>query len=683
MSRESLVTSNTKNVLRRAYQSMDSTYNGIDSSSKCEEHKVKKGAYRYIYCTFQQITSNWHTFISSLKTDNTVDDNKFCDYLIHWLYGKLSNIEINVINLYELYRDVNTLLKSKCFKNEQFEKSYKTYVRTHDMQILKDKKDLYDFLEYYTDIKTVLGKKGANINFKYCKYIEHMFDLFKYMKNNNIKEVYDKEIEQFEKIFNDRNNELSLLKSFCTEKDFNFNLTTENKITHILKRNKSIYYEKGEPESCLKNETSVDNIPERKHKYETVLKDLPAYQIYEKLNNTVDKDKYCIDCKKLKELESNYPGIYQFCKKLARNLRTNLSYIKSLEKNVNDRCLYLIYWTYEEIKNIYKGNKKRIYEIPFFHEIFKVAHDINYQLTGNDILDKSEDIHNKFKEKFKSTRDKLKSKHANKPYESYIDELNNESKERFYNNYVFTDYKPCFYYFDCNLDECGEMRDLFDYFKNYSSIESKKSNIGDKRKIHCEYISHINTLYDKYIEQCCSCYHNSNECTDECPHYFKCDQKYNPDNLYSELNCKKEIPSNNFKKVELPAPIDHYAQYIKNRKYEERHVSKTNAARPTTLENERNSTSAPSISVDTDSVEEYDPFYTIVLGVLTLLGMSMIFFIFCKFTPLGNCFNSSKKTNRRHDAYEVYDQRLLNPELQNPNVNMENRRIQIAYQSAR
>ncbi|KMZ94879.1 variable surface protein Vir22/24 [Plasmodium vivax Mauritania I] len=633
-------------------------------------------------CAIQRITLNWSTFLDCLKTDDTIDD-KFCDYLIRSLYGRLSNIKIDYTHLYDLYKAVGALLDSKCFKKVKPEEKYIKYVKTHDMKILKNKKDLYDFSEYYKDIKTALKKNDNKKNPKYCEYIQYMFDLFKYMKNNNSTKVYNTEIEQFETIFKKKDNELSLLKPFCTEKELKLDLTPENKNTHILTRNKSIDYENGNPELCVNIETSVDNIPERKHKYETVLKDLPAYQIYEKLNNTVDKDKYCIDCKKLKELESNYPGIYQFCKKLARNLRTNLSDIKSLEKNLNDRCLYLIYWTYEEIKNIYKGNKKRIYEIPFFHEIFKVAHDINYQLTGNDILDKSEDIHNKFKEKFKSTRDKLKSKHANKPYESYIDELNNESKERFYNNYEFTNYKPCFYYFDCNLDECGEMRDLFDYFKNYDSIKSKDSTTGNDDQIYCEYISHINTLYGKYIEQCCSCYHNSNECTDECPHYFKCDQKYNPDKLYSKLKCKDERLSKNFKKVELPAPIDQYVKYITDKKYEERAVSRTDASKLTTLENERNSTSAPSISVDTDRVEEYDPFYTIVLGVLTLLGMSMIFFIFCKFTPLGNCFNSSKKTNRRHDAYEVYDQRLLNPELQNPNVNMENRRIQIAYQSAR
>ncbi|KNA01342.1 variable surface protein Vir22/24g [Plasmodium vivax North Korean] len=606
---------------------MDSTYNGIDSSSKCEEHKVKKGAYRYIYCTFQQITSNWHTFISSLKTDNTVDDNKLCDYLIRWLYGKLSSIKIEDVKLYELYNDVDTLLGSKCFKSVKLEEKYKKYVKTHDMKILKDKKDLYDFSEYYENIKTALEKKDATKNSKYCEYIKDMFDLFKYMKSNNTTDTYSIEIEQFEKIFKNKDNELSILKSFCTKKELNLDLTIENKNTHTLTRNKSIDYEKGEPESCLNNERSVDNIPKRKHEYESVLKDLSAYKIYEELNTKVEDKKYCIDCKEVAKLDNTYPGIYKFCRKLARNLRTKLSGITSLETNENDRCLYLIYWTYEEIKKIHNDSIKRMYEVPFFPVILKVANDINYQLTGNDILDKSEGIHKKFKEKATSIRKLIEKE---KPQNLNIVDFNKLSKEEYVNNYEFTDYKPCFYYFDCNLDECGEMRDLFDYFKNYNSIENKIPTIGNDHQTYCEYVSYINTLYDKYIEQCCSCYHNSDECTDECPHYFKCDQKYSPDNLYSKLNCKKEIPSNNFKKVELPAPIDQYVKYITDKKYEERAVSRTDASKLTTLENERNSTSAPSISVDTDSVEEYDPFYTIVLGVLTLLGMSMIFFIFCK-----------------------------------------------------
>ncbi|KMZ88523.1 hypothetical protein PVBG_06183 [Plasmodium vivax Brazil I] len=87
-----------------------------------------------------------------------------------------------------------------------------------------------------------------------------------------------------------------------------------------------------------------------------------------------------------------------------------------------------------------------------------------------------------------------------------------------------------------NPEGWKEDKDLHDYFENYEDI---KCNDSDKSKCekYVNYVTYIKTLYDTKVENCCE--------DDElyeygyCEPYFKCENKYNPQNLLTQL--KKEL----------------------------------------------------------------------------------------------------------------------------------------------
>ncbi|VVA00060.1 PIR protein [Plasmodium vivax] len=92
-----------------------------------------------------------------------------------------------------------------------------------------------------------------------------------------------------------------------------------------------------------------------------------------------------------------------------------------------------------------------------------------------------------------------------------------------------------------NPEGWKEDKDLHDYFENYEEI---KCNDSDKSKCekYVNYVTYIKTLYEKNEERCC--YEEG-----FCEPYFKCENKYNPQNLLTKL--QKELQSLD-KKVVAP-----------------------------------------------------------------------------------------------------------------------------------
>ncbi|SBT58125.1 PIR Superfamily Protein [Plasmodium ovale wallikeri] len=194
-------------------------------------------------------------------------------------------------------------------------------------------------------------------------------------------------------------------------------------------------------------------------------------------------------------------------------------------------------------------------------------------------------------------------------------------KERFAGKHELFKYKPCFYSFDCSFDECTEMKDLFDYFKKYNSMETKITTIKNKYSVFCKNLLYINGLYEKYISKCCTYFLRSKECRDDCPDFFKCNQLYNPHNLYTKIKCDALLPSViSMKKVNIPTYIDSYV-IIKSEKSAE-----------------------------------------IVLPPLAL------YFI-----------RKPKKQKKKYNYHEEYNEQLLYPDSASVNMNPQNRKIQIAY----
>ncbi|SBT74630.1 Plasmodium vivax Vir protein, putative [Plasmodium ovale] len=634
-----------QNVLWHLYYTLNSMYTICSSSETCTGCNLKKSSIHYINCAIEKVISEWDVYIQFLKSLGTMDNNLCCDYVIHWLYGKIKENGFNIDELNSLYGKVEKHLKGKCDDKTKSDEFYMKFVKDYDIEVIKDKKRLYDFVEYYDNIKNILNNNDDLKKGKYCNYIELMFKLYKKMKRNNLRLKYNKEIDSFEKKFKINNTELTHLKSKCPEKELDLEFKEENNALLQLKQAKS--------ESCeIGNILTSNTSPYKGHTYENVLKTLYSYNVYDKLNASVAKNEYCSVCKEVEVLEKNYPGITQLCQKIARNLKKKLEDIQDKEKSESDRCLYLIHWTYDEAGKLFNGNKNKIHEIPFFPNLLKISSSINYELMREDILENSKKILSEFDIRFKAIQkgigNSFNLKKNTKDYEKLI-------KERFVSHDELGNYKPCFYSFDCNIDECKEMKELFDYFKNYDTFKCNNDSKKTECKIHCEYLIYINKLYEKHIEECCTCFFRSNECRDNCPHYFKCDQKYNPYTLFSALKCNDILPSGmSMQKINKPISVD----------------------RDFIIKSEKSSiTGFKNIS--------RDPFNIVMSVAFTLLGIFFLFFCSIKFTPFGPwLYNKVLKTEKnKYDTYERHSQELLKNDSEYNNTNSQNRRLRITYQS--
>ncbi|KMZ79446.1 hypothetical protein PVIIG_04122 [Plasmodium vivax India VII] len=176
------------------------------------------------------------------------------------------------------------------------------------------------------------------------------------------------------------------------------------------------------------------------------------------------------------------------------------------------------------------------------------------------------------------------------------------------------------------------MKDLFDYFKNYDSIKGKKSTVGNKHEQYCKYLTYINGLYERNISNCCVCFQGEEKCREDCPHYFQCNQLYNPYNLYNEYKCSTKISGKPFKKVNLPEAIDFYSKDITEKSKQKQYLPRVDYFTPNSTQEMQDSMPKilDSMPHTLGNTLESDPFYTIVLGAFTLLGILCFFFIFYK-----------------------------------------------------
>ncbi|VUZ99802.1 PIR protein [Plasmodium vivax] len=219
--------------------------------------------------------------------------------------------------------------------------------------------------------------------------------------------------------------------------------------------------------------------------WEKNLPDLPSYKKYTELDNVNISGDDNDYCKK--SLESSEEGDKKFCNKIAKNL----SILKN-EKDTQKRtynCYYFNHWLYDNIgKKYYDGNTK-----------------------GKKV---------KVSEKLLDFVSLANSEHILIP----------SCKGNIYG-------KP---------EEWKEEKDLHDYFENHKDI---KCNSSDKSKCekYVNYVTYIKTLYEDKKEDCCE-----DDVLYEygyCEPYFKCENKYNPQNLLTEL--KKELQELG-KKAEAP-----------------------------------------------------------------------------------------------------------------------------------
>ncbi|CAI7718054.1 PIR protein [Plasmodium vivax] len=206
---------------------------------------------------------------------------------------------------------------------------------------------------------------------------------------------------------------------------------------------------------------------------------------------------------------------------------------------------------------------------------------------------------------------------------------------------------------------------VYEELNKLNSIKSNYSYTNPAIKEPYKVVNRINMKEFKDKGKCCT-YFSNGEYSNECPEFFKCNDKYNPYELYVSLSCNSDETRKNFIKVEKPEFIDYYAKDITKKSKEQSLLNRSSVTHSET----------PMIADDTPI---FDLFYTFVLAAFGLLGASLFFFVFYKFTPLG----SRMQGNRRHvriNHYEEFEQEMLDQRLRSRNVNPQNRRARIAYQ---
>ncbi|SBS99911.1 PIR Superfamily Protein [Plasmodium ovale curtisi] len=451
---------------------------------------------------FEHVNSILKKWDNSYVNHLELSSNKICDYLNYWLYGKLLDIGATPCDIeIFFFLFIKYVIDNSEIKNHWYrENSY-----GFSKEELGNKKKLFDFLEYYKEIRGKLNENMNNNQKSYCDYIEAIFQLYKNMVENNDSHVYTEELRIFRKKFMGTG-ELDFLNRKCPNMCLDSVFNVKHKTLCPLEEIPSIESEEKDLIFCENIESfNIRQDILEDHEKVYIFQDLPTYSVYKELDEEVNTDNYYNICSNLLLHSKTHCGIYGLCMKLARNLKA-LSKMKNKERN--NRCEYITHWIYEKIWKVLNIDMNSSYDTYVLREFFGVAYDILYKL---DIFD-------------------------------------------------------CFYDTDnINWKEKKENKYLHDFFKNYFKISSEdNSNLG-KRTIYCDYIAFINTLYGKYISKCCYCF-NSGYCWDNCLDYFKCDESYNPYHLFEKLKCKEiEKFTVGLKKVGKPLPFDdHVIQLTKN-----------------------------------------------------------------------------------------------------------------------
>ncbi|CAG9476330.1 unnamed protein product [Plasmodium vivax] len=318
-------------------------------------------------------------------------------------------------------------------------------------------------------------------------------------------------------------------------------------------------------------------------------------EIYKKYKEFSEEDnsEYKNYCTKLNTPECKNKGAYKICVNLVKNL-VHLSDMPQ-NKERDEHCYLLKHWLYNEIRKIFSAKYNDVSKEPVIAELKDVVYYIN--------------------------------------------------------NYYLHD-KPCYCDFVGTLNTWKEEKLLHDYFQSYDKIESNIEKDIGRCDNYFNKLVEINKLYEEHFGKCCYCY-RSGDCYDSCPGYFKCDDKYDPYNIFLKLGCNEEN-SKKFKKANKPQGIDNYVITESIRSYLLALKSK------------------------------FDLFDFVTLSAFGILGILMIFFIFYKFTPLGRGSHKKGYSNEitMNNLRENFERELAQSTPRNVNGRGNAKRIRIAYQTA-
>ncbi|SBS95341.1 PIR Superfamily Protein [Plasmodium ovale curtisi] len=618
-------------------------------------------------CTLKEDNISLNAHVEQFKSDYTHDSNR-CDYLLYWMSDKIDMCKNNshciiwLDNIFAKFWKDSICCGEKVTNSKKCEKPFVIEV---DKIVLKNKRELYQFLEYYKSIENALKEKKAENKETFCRYIKYIFDLYHVIDNEynkNLHKKYSEELKYFERTFKN-SDELSNLKIVCNYPDLSvtsqrdgkkLNLSSEANFERLI---------------TIKNDFSK-RVIQAPSEMDDILKNSPSYKLYKEFDSVVNDTKINEDCKNHFKDKSTYQDkSIETCNKILCNFKK--LYNNTIKIKADNPCLHYKYWVYKEILKMIKDN--------------------NEYKNIKEIIEKFLDL--QFKKNIPSDPNKIACHYY----------------------YIFKDL--------IELNTKIEEKDLHDYFKYYDNLEKEILSESNKKR-YSNYLSYINGLYEKHKIgwECCDTSYGVDPL---CRHYFKCEDEYNPSYLISLINGKaKEAymqrkpkfpvvligdevlpnklteddimriqygrctyvydPNNNEKifgkRCDYVASPKHFEKFYNNlsdgkKKIASQSISETESSTV-------NMSDLSGIS-NTEENESNPVSYKIPTSVALGLGTVFVFFLYYKFTPFGSLFGKRDLGGRsfEDDFNEEYMQEFSH-DSEFGDINPRNRRIQIAYQRA-
>ncbi|EDL43210.1 hypothetical protein, conserved [Plasmodium vivax] len=341
-------------ILYDKLNSVSNTYNISTSCTKLNSNNVIQPCR-----VLEETLKKWTEDGTLINHETVIDDNTYCTYMVYWLYGKIIDNKFNNSDIYWLYSNVLKLLKSKCPKDRK-----SNIKKLYNINILKNKKELYDFLEFYDTIEGIVKQKEYAHIKDYCEYIKYIFNLFNniHQDYNSIQSgYYDEEIKKFEEKFKNVEDKLSILSKSCSG-DYLYSVFNKvNKTFQHLEQEKpktndkitfpSFNIIKEKIKNCFNKNFSnlrIDQLAYKKQLYEFV-ENYPITKDKLAAADTNDKNEYCDYIKEIFELykKVSHPytsyGYNEEINSFKKIFLKNYHEFHFLNEKCPDRCLHLVF----------------------------------------------------------------------------------------------------------------------------------------------------------------------------------------------------------------------------------------------------------------------------------------------------------------------------------------------------
>ncbi|SBT55758.1 PIR Superfamily Protein [Plasmodium ovale wallikeri] len=341
--------------------------NAFDKYKSCKKQQEKereapkeKQIKSNTICTLKEDNISLNAHVEEFKSDYTHDSNR-CDYLLYWMSDKIDMCKNNfhciiwLDNIFAKFWKDSICCGEKVTDSKKCEKPFVIEV---DKIALKNKRELYQFLEYYKSIENAIKEKKAEKKETFCRYIKYMFDLYHVIDNEYNKNLnkYSEELKYFQRTFKD-SDELSNLKIVCNYPNLSvtsqrdgkkLNLSSEANFERLI---------------TIKDDFSK-HVIQAPSEMDDILKNSPSYKLYKEFDSVVNDTKINEDCKNHFKDKSTYQDkSIETCNKILCNFKK--LYNNTIKIKTDNPCLHYKYWVYKEILKMIKDNNeyKNIKEI--------------------------------------------------------------------------------------------------------------------------------------------------------------------------------------------------------------------------------------------------------------------------------------------------------------------------------